>query len=143
MALLAQLHLSEAGRPDQIVAVRDTMTIGRDGDNDIVLESASVSRCHAVLVRSAIEVLLIDLESTNGTLVNGVPIQPDVPAHLSDGDELQFGQVKARYVASPHVNDLRNPPSPAGPQQLHKWRQALTAAMQHYLLWNRSHCLPE
>src|SRR5262245_27730649 len=51
-----------------------------------------------MLMRRGITVLLIDLESTNGTLVNGVPMQPDVPLHLSDGDELQFGQVKARCV---------------------------------------------
>jgi pSer/pThr/pTyr-binding forkhead associated (FHA) protein len=44
--------------------------------------------------------LLVDLGSANGTLVNGVPALPDEPIRLSDGDELQFGQVLARYSAS-------------------------------------------
>jgi ABC transport system ATP-binding/permease protein len=75
------------------------MTIGRDSNNDIVLQSLSVSRFHAVLVRRSAGLLLVDLESANGTLVNGVPAQPDEPLGLSDGDELQFGLVLARYVA--------------------------------------------
>jgi pSer/pThr/pTyr-binding forkhead associated (FHA) protein len=100
MALDTQLHITEAGRPDRIVTMRDIMTIGRDSDNDIVLESISVSRCHAVLVRKSAGLLLVDLGSANGTLVNGVPALPDEPIRLSDGDELQFGQVLARYSAS-------------------------------------------
>jgi pSer/pThr/pTyr-binding forkhead associated (FHA) protein len=103
VALDAQLHISEAGRPDRIVVARDIMTIGRDGDNDIVLESISVSRCHAVLVRKAAGLLLVDLESTNGTLVNGLPALPDEPIRLVDGDELQFGEVVVRCVVAKNV----------------------------------------
>jgi FHA domain len=51
MGLNAQLHITEAGRPDRIVALRGAMTIGRDSHNDVVLESISVSRFHAVLVQ--------------------------------------------------------------------------------------------
>ena len=97
----AYLAISEAGRSGRIVAVRDTATIGRDHANDIVLESNTVSRSHAVLVRDAAGTLLLDLESANGTLVNGVPAQPDEPVRLNDGDMIQFGQVPARYAAPP------------------------------------------
>jgi hypothetical protein len=38
MTLLAQLDITEADRPNRNIAVRDTATIGRDNDNDIVLE---------------------------------------------------------------------------------------------------------
>ena len=128
MALDAQLHIREAGRPDRIVTVRDTMTIGRDSDNDIVLESKTVSRCHAMLMRKAAELLLVDLASTNGTLLNGLPIQPDEPLRLNDGDELRFGQVLARYVASKNVDDPRNSPA-AARSPAHEQRQAMMAVM--------------
>jgi pSer/pThr/pTyr-binding forkhead associated (FHA) protein len=115
MPLDAQLEISEAGRPARIFAVRDTMTIGRDSDNDIVLETITVSRCHAVLMHEAAEALLLDLASAIGTLLNGLPIQPDKPVRLNDGDVIRFGQVLVRYVVSNTVDEQHNPPAPAGP----------------------------
>ena len=97
MALFAQFAITEAERPDRQIAVCGTATIGRDTDNDIVLESITVSRCHAILLRDADDLLLLDLESTNGTLVNGVLTEPDVPVRLADGDHIRFGQVVACY----------------------------------------------
>jgi pSer/pThr/pTyr-binding forkhead associated (FHA) protein len=85
MTLFAQLDITEANRPNRNIALHDTATIGRDNDNDIVLESITVSRCHALLLREADELLLLDLESTNGTLVNGVAARPDAPVRLADG----------------------------------------------------------
>jgi pSer/pThr/pTyr-binding forkhead associated (FHA) protein len=97
MALFAQLDIIEINRSDRSIAVHDTATIGRDNDNDIVLESVTVSRCHALLLREADDLLLLDLESTNGTLVNGVVARPDAPVRLADGDRIRFGQVTACY----------------------------------------------
>src|SRR3954451_17640232 len=74
-----QLHISEAGRPGRSVAVRGTTLIGRDIGNDIVLESITVSRQHALLMRDTAGVQLLDLGSTNGTLVNRVLLPPDAP----------------------------------------------------------------
>jgi pSer/pThr/pTyr-binding forkhead associated (FHA) protein len=96
--MIAQLSIPEDGRPDRIVVVRGTATIGRDNENDIVLETITVSRWHAILFYDAAGLLLADLESTNGTLVNGVFVQPDEPVRLADGDVIQFGQVVARYI---------------------------------------------
>ncbi len=48
----------------------DQMTFGRDADNDIVLDDDQVSRHHARLYRDGNRVILEDLGSTNGTLVN-------------------------------------------------------------------------
>jgi pSer/pThr/pTyr-binding forkhead associated (FHA) protein len=97
MALFVQLKLTEADRPDRQIAVCGTATIGRAADNDIVLGSLTVSRCHAILVRDLDGLLLLDLDSANGTLVNGVAAQPDAPVRLADGDSIQFGQVVACY----------------------------------------------
>jgi pSer/pThr/pTyr-binding forkhead associated (FHA) protein len=99
MALFAQLTITKVGRPDRSVAVSDTATIGCDSGNDIVLEAMTVSRCHALLLGATAELLLLDLESTNGTLVNGLVVRPDEPVRLVDGDVIQFGQVMARHHA--------------------------------------------
>jgi predicted component of type VI protein secretion system len=101
--MIAQLYITEVGRLDRTVVVRGTATIGRDNENDIVLETITVSRWHAILFHDAAGLLLADLESTNGTLVNGVFVQPDEPVRLADGDMIQFGQVVARYTAPPMV----------------------------------------
>src|SRR5688500_11232010 len=108
MVTFAQLSITEAGRPDRTVTVRDTATIGRDSGNDIVLESITVSHCHALLLRDADGLLLIDLESTNGTLVNRMLVPPDAPVRLEHGDVIRFGQVLARYVA-PSERSRRGP----------------------------------
>ena len=52
----------------------DTLTFGRGSDNDIILDDTQVSRNHARLIRQADEVIIEDLGSTNGTLVNGKPV---------------------------------------------------------------------
>jgi putative peptide zinc metalloprotease protein len=100
MSVFAQLYLHEAGRPGRSVAVGDTATIGRDNENDIVLEAATVSRCHALLLRDELGLLLVDLESTNGTQLNGVLVRADEPVRLADGDVIQLGEVVARFAAS-------------------------------------------
>jgi pSer/pThr/pTyr-binding forkhead associated (FHA) protein len=77
---------SSSGRTCHIDAAG--ITIGRDVQNDIVLEDPSVSRSHA---RVALEqdALVIYDSSTNGTFVNGRKISG--PARVSEGDEVQIG----------------------------------------------------
>lgn len=50
------------------------LTIGRDADNDISLDDEQVSRYHARLLLQEDQIILEDLGSTNGTLVNGKPV---------------------------------------------------------------------
>ncbi len=51
--------------------VGDTLAIGRAPENDIVLDDPQVSRHHAQVLRRGEEIVVEDLGSTNGTLVNG------------------------------------------------------------------------
>ena len=95
------LTISEAGCPDRVVVVPHTTTIGRDNENDIVLSEITISRYHALLLHDAAGVRLIDLQSTNGTFVNGMLARPDEPVRLADGDVIRFGAVLARYAAPP------------------------------------------
>lgn len=65
------------------------VTIGREEDNDIQLNDDRVSRFHAKLQDHAGRVILTDLDSTNGTRVNGHPIQMRV---MQQGDVIGVGR---------------------------------------------------
>ena len=67
-------------------------TLGRASDNHVVLADTYVSSYHARLDRHDDEWWLTDLESRNGTLLNGVPISKAVP--LAEGDVIGVGHVE-------------------------------------------------
>lgn len=80
-----------------ILHVRDSeVTVGRDASNKWVTDHASVSRNHAVLTRDKLQLLAIDLGSTNGTFLNGKRIQEKVC--LNYGDVLHLGHVPLTVV---------------------------------------------
>lgn len=68
-----------------------TITIGRAVENDIVITSKRVSRTHARVQCSGGEVILQDLDSTNGTFLNQERVL--APAALHDGDRITIGDV--------------------------------------------------
>ena len=70
------------------------ISIGRAPDNMIVIDDASVSNRHAQLELVGDNYRLKDLESTNGTKVNGVPITETM---LRFEDRIRFGKIDARY----------------------------------------------
>src|SRR5215208_1860315 len=65
-------------------------TIGRAPRADFIVEAALVSRLHCRLSAGATDLEVVDLESTNGTYVNG---QRTERAILKDGDRLGVGRV--------------------------------------------------
>ena len=65
------------------------ITIGREEGNDIQLNDDRMSRCHAKIQRDNERHVLIDLDSTNGTKVNGKPCQLHV---LRYGDVITIGR---------------------------------------------------
>jgi pSer/pThr/pTyr-binding forkhead associated (FHA) protein len=69
-------------------------TLGRDVNNAIVIEDPFASAEHAVLTYRGRSWYLEDLDSTNGSYVNGQPV--DGIAVLGFGDEVQVGQVRFR-----------------------------------------------
>jgi hypothetical protein len=70
---------------------RITTTIGRTTDNDIALNTHSVSRYHARIVVAADSTYLIDLQSTNGCSVNGERVSRQM---ISDGDVIVIGDIE-------------------------------------------------
>src|SRR5262245_52918931 len=77
---------------------RDATTIGRDPACDIVLSRKTVSREHARIVRRRGVYFLEDLDSADGTRVNGRTVSG--PIRLRDGDLIQIGDWLFRFSAS-------------------------------------------
>jgi pSer/pThr/pTyr-binding forkhead associated (FHA) protein len=74
---------------DELLLTRNVMTIGRKLDNDIRLEDTTVSSHHARILQKDAGVFIEDCDSTNGTLVNGIPVQD---RKLKDGDIVVIGK---------------------------------------------------
>jgi len=68
--------------------------VGRSPSSDIVVDEPYVSATHARFTLQGPALVLEDLNSTNGTLVNGHPINQ--PVTLRDGDEVQIGDAIMR-----------------------------------------------
>jgi pSer/pThr/pTyr-binding forkhead associated (FHA) protein len=77
--------------------VDEAITIGRGADNTIVVNDPSISTHHAQLLLEGDTYRLKDLDSTNGTRVNGKPVTETV-LHLED--RIRFGAAEARYESS-------------------------------------------
>src|SRR5689334_14160499 len=73
------------------------LTLGRDTENAIVIDSDSVSRVHACLFEVQGSWLLRDYNSTNGTLVNGVKVQGGQVRLLRNEDLIQIANFPIRF----------------------------------------------
>src|SRR5688572_25640167 len=74
---------------------KDVMSIGRSRDNDIVVENLSVSRNHARIRRQAGKYILTDLNSANGTYVNGVRVSK---TEIVNDDVIAIGKHKLHFA---------------------------------------------
>jgi chromosome segregation ATPase len=73
-------------------------TIGRTPDNDLRIDADFISRHHAVVLRAGATTIVEDLNSTNGTYVNGVRV---VRRTLKDGDLVTLGKTEFRFSIKP------------------------------------------
>jgi pSer/pThr/pTyr-binding forkhead associated (FHA) protein len=69
--------------------------LGRRPYNDIVIDNLAVSGEHAVIHMSGAEVVLEDLNSTNGSYVNGKSVKKQA---LQNGDAIEVGKYKIKFV---------------------------------------------
>ena len=79
------------GSPDH----KDKTTLGRRPYNDIVIDNLAVSGEHAVLQMVGADVFIEDLNSTNGTYINGKAIKKQLLAH---NDTVEIGKYKIKYL---------------------------------------------
>lgn len=79
---------------------KERLTIGRKPHNDIQIDNLAISGEHAVVVTILNDSFLEDLNSTNGTLVNGQPITRHV---LKNNDIVELGKYKLKYMADSNV----------------------------------------
>ena len=97
---------------------RPVTTIGREGSDILLLQDDLVSRRHAKVEQQGDALVLVDLDSTNGTFVNGARLQ--APHTLRSGDVIQIGSssltVRAEEEKATRV--MREPPPRAAPAPL-------------------------
>ena len=74
---------------------KDKTTLGRRPYNDIVIDNLAVSGEHAVLQMLGNDVFIEDLNSTNGTYINGKAIKKQLLAH---NDTVEIGKYKIKYL---------------------------------------------
>lgn len=79
----------------EVQLTKDRTTLGRRPYNDIVIDNLAVSGEHAVMQMSGSDVFLEDLNSTNGTYVNGKAIKKQ---QLQNGDTIEIGKYKIKFV---------------------------------------------
>ena len=79
----------------EVQLTKDRTSLGRRPYNDIVIDNLAVSGEHAVFQMSGNEVYLEDLNSTNGTYVNGKAVKKQL---LQNTDTVEIGKYKIKYV---------------------------------------------
>jgi hypothetical protein len=90
----AMLLLQTPSGPQPIPVESTTATVGRGLGNDIILEDTRVSRHHAQLRYKARRFWVTDLNSTNGTFVNGARVSETA---LRDGDVISLGGLELTF----------------------------------------------
>jgi Ca-activated chloride channel homolog len=93
-AIPAQLVGIAGPLTGQTFSLRSENQVGRSTSNEIVVASALLSRCHTRILFVGDHWMLQDLGTTNGTLVNGKPVQS---CRLADRDVLQLGDAEFRF----------------------------------------------
>lgn len=80
----------------EVQLTKERTTLGRRPYNDVVIDNLAVSGEHAALQMTGSEVTLEDLNSTNGTYVNGKAVKKQP---LQNGDTIEVGKYKIKFVS--------------------------------------------
>src|ERR1043165_4958332 len=110
MAVLVTLRGPELGRPYTLISERTIL--GRNHDCPICLSGKQVSRQHAQILYKDNKCKLEDLNSSNGTFLNGQRLPPYEPTLLSEGDTFQIGPYLFAVKQTPAPPPLPEPVEP-------------------------------
>lgn len=81
---------------DQSYPIEETLTIGRNDHNDVIIHDNFTSHEHACVTKIKKNYWLYDLNSTNGTFLNGNRVAAEEP--LKNGDIIKIGTVTFKFV---------------------------------------------
>jgi pSer/pThr/pTyr-binding forkhead associated (FHA) protein len=103
----------------EVQITKDKTTLGRRPYNDIVIDNLAVSGEHAVLQMVGADVFIEDLNSTNGTYINGKAVKKQL---LSHNDTVEIGKYKIKFIVDDGTDYEKTmimkpgqrPPAPAG-----------------------------
>lgn len=123
MADKHRLVMTQGPRPGQTFALdKETIVLGRDPRNDITISHPQVSRKHARITRQGEFIVIEDLESTNGTLIDGKPLAG--PHTLAYGETIGLGEAVTLTYYEPEAATVeaaierRAAPAPRRPQDV-------------------------
>jgi len=85
----------------EVQITKDKTTLGRRPYNDIVIDNLAVSGEHAVLQMVGADVFIEDLNSTNGTYINGKAIKKQLLTH---NDTVEIGKYKIKFLVDDGVD---------------------------------------
>ena len=104
-----RLLIARSGEePESLTLEKDSYTIGRSSNNDLILTGEGVSRNHLRLERSTTGWQVVDLGSTNGSTLDGNRLLPDVPERWEPGQSLRIG------LYTLHLQQIGRPVGPLG-----------------------------
>ncbi|MES2071011.1 MAG: FHA domain-containing protein [Pseudomonadota bacterium] len=107
----------------ELSLAKPRITIGRRPSNDLVIDHLTVSGQHAAIDTSSQGSFILDLGSTNGTMINGQPIKKHL---LQNDDVIEIGKYKLRVMI-----ELQREPAPAqAAVQVHKDSAATQTSKQ-------------
>jgi two-component system cell cycle response regulator len=78
---------------------RNEVFVGRASSCDICIDEKSISKRHAKLVMDGDGVHIVDLQSTNGTEVNGEKLTADTPIPLTDNTQIKLGNIIFKFLS--------------------------------------------
>jgi len=87
----------------EVQLTKERTTLGRRPYNDIVIDNLAVSGEHAVIQMAGSDVVIEDLNSTNGTYVNGKAVKKQV---LTSGDFIEVGKYKIKFIGDSAANNF-------------------------------------
>jgi predicted component of type VI protein secretion system len=114
MAKLIFIDSQFAGQVYQLVL--EKTTIGRGDQNTLVIRDPSLSARHCEILFHGPEIIVRDLGSRNGTVVNGARLHHG-QAQLRSGQTVRFGSVEARLELEVAPRSTSAPPDPSATEQ--------------------------
>ena len=84
----------------EVALLKSRLTVGRRPNNDLVLDHLTVSGQHAAIDTAPNGAFILDLGSTNGTLVNSQPITKHL---LQNDDVIEIGKYKLKFLLDPET----------------------------------------